>query len=120
MGALPAFYTARYVEIQSPVLQGLYITAGFLIVFFTVIYGWLAAYNFTERDNADIDVKLWQDYATDGTWWPSDPVRESYCGKLNYTSKSWSTAESGEDMQWGSEAIECIRPADAHPVYGHR
>lgn len=79
------------------------------------MYGWCGSYSFVERDTPDVDVKMWQDYAVDGSWWPSNdtlhagaggPRADSYCGSLNYTSVS------ARGATWGRDGIKCITPAD--------
>ena len=114
---LPPFYTARYVEVHSPTLSLVWLLCGLAIVLLTVVHGWFASYSFVERGSPDIDVKMWQDYAVDGSWWPTNATlqreeagyrEDERCGNLKYVSVS-----ETHGTRWGSNTgIKCIAPGE--------
>eukprot|EP00929_Paragymnodinium_shiwhaense_P039116 TRINITY_DN20570_c0_g1_i2.p1 TRINITY_DN20570_c0_g1~~TRINITY_DN20570_c0_g1_i2.p1 ORF type:complete len:367 (-),score=50.66 TRINITY_DN20570_c0_g1_i2:78-1094(-) len=103
---LPPFYTARYVEIRSPVLSLLWLICGAGIVLYTLVHSLLGEHNYVQREVPNMDVTFWQDLAVDGRWWPRPREnRAAYCD-TNYTLRS------NEGMLWGSEHIGCKRPGE--------
>merc|ERR1740138_1119839 len=103
---LPPFYTARYVEVRSPVLSLLWLLCGVGIVLYTLIHSLLGQHNYVHREVPNLDVTFWQDISVDGTWWPSSVAAlPSYCN-MNFT------RTDHEGLSWGSEQIGCKRPSE--------
>eukprot|EP00746_Dinoflagellata_sp_MGD_P025623 gnl/MRDRNA2_/MRDRNA2_160290_c0_seq1.p1 gnl/MRDRNA2_/MRDRNA2_160290_c0~~gnl/MRDRNA2_/MRDRNA2_160290_c0_seq1.p1 ORF type:complete len:374 (-),score=46.61 gnl/MRDRNA2_/MRDRNA2_160290_c0_seq1:29-1150(-) len=110
--ALPPFYTARYVEVRSPVLSLLWLLCGIVIVVYTLIHSLLGQHNYVHRETPNLDVTFWQDVSVDGTWWPTpnNMYKPSYCD-MNFV------VNNGDGLSWGSEHIGCKRPSETPGTY---
>merc|ERR1711879_1075245 len=97
-------YTARYVEVRSPVLSLVWLICGIAIVTYTLIHSLLGQHNYVHREVPNMDVTFWQDKAVDGNWWPQ-PSGDvlPYCG-TNFT------MNTSDGSSWGSQNIGCKKP----------
>eukprot|EP00040_Diaphanoeca_grandis_P028683 m.166452 g.166452 ORF g.166452 m.166452 type:complete len:421 (-) comp31429_c0_seq1:90-1352(-) len=118
------FYTIRYVEIDDPFLCFLYTVSVVSMALLTIGGAILGSYSFVEREDPDINVKMWQDYSLDGSWWPSPrPIGVSlpqYCNELSYISRGSSTNPldgTVDTTVWGSQHIQCLRPLATAGTY---
>eukprot|EP00746_Dinoflagellata_sp_MGD_P146782 gnl/MRDRNA2_/MRDRNA2_79216_c0_seq1.p1 gnl/MRDRNA2_/MRDRNA2_79216_c0~~gnl/MRDRNA2_/MRDRNA2_79216_c0_seq1.p1 ORF type:complete len:370 (+),score=32.01 gnl/MRDRNA2_/MRDRNA2_79216_c0_seq1:191-1300(+) len=108
---LPPFYTARYVEVKSPLLSLLWLLCGTAIVSYTLIHSLLGEHNYVSRESPNLDITFWQDVSVDGTWWPRPSAELPWYCDMNFV------RDDRDGLEWGSEHIGCKRPSEVPGTY---
>ena len=106
-----SFYTPCYVEVRNSSLSTAWLACG-LATLATNLLLLLGQYGYVQHQVPTIDVLFWQDYSTDGSWWPSLPEKEPspFCGT------AYLHTDEDDGSRWGREAIGCVRTKDSRAL----